>query len=147
MQMIGFIRAPAFLLFVVASISSIESTDGFSTSASQSSTSNLQSTTPSTTSSALHVLDTKHQYITITSDINHGDQTASSTSSNLTPTGADLKAWARGFQTCPNELPSTILDCDLPADFPVGTYYRNGHARFEADDGTPVLHPPSTEME
>jgi hypothetical protein len=61
MQMIGFIRASAFLLFVVASIASIESTDGFSTSASQSSTSNLQSTTPSTTSTALHVLDTKHQ--------------------------------------------------------------------------------------
>ena len=55
MQMIGFIRASAFLLFVVASIASIESTDGFSTSASQSSTSNLQSTTPSTTSTALHV--------------------------------------------------------------------------------------------
>ena len=34
MQMIGFIRASAFLLFV-ASIASIESTDGFSTSASQ----------------------------------------------------------------------------------------------------------------
>jgi len=141
-MMIGFIRASAFLLFVVASIASIESTDGFSTSASQRSTSNPQSTTPSTTSTALHVLDTKHQTIAITSDINHGDQTAStSTSSNLTPTGADLKAWARGFQTCPNELPPTILDCDLPADFPVGTYYRNGHARFEADDGTPVLHP------
>lgn len=54
-MMIGFIRASAFLLFIVASIASIESTDGFSTSASQSSTSNLQSTTPSTTSTALHV--------------------------------------------------------------------------------------------
>ena len=117
MQMIGFIRAPAFLLFVVASIASIESTDGFSTSASQSSTSNLQSTTPSTTSTALHVLDAKHQTITITSDINHCDQTPAS--SNLTLTGADLEAWARGFQTCPNELPPIILDCDLPADFPV----------------------------
>ena len=60
---------------------------------------------------------------------------------NLTRSGADLKAWARGYTTCPKELPPTILDCKLPADFPVGTYYRNGHARFEADDGTPVLHP------
>lgn len=60
----------------------------------------------------------------------------------LTPSGADLNAWAKGFSTCPQELPPTIFDLPLlPPDFPGGTYYRNGHARFEADDGTKVLHP------
>lgn len=67
--------------------------------------------------------------------------TTQTTGSNLTPSGADFQSWARGFTTCPKELPPTILDIDLPDDFPVGTYYRNGHARFEADDGTLVMHP------
>lgn len=61
---------------------------------------------------------------------------------DVSPTGADLTAWAKGFRTCPSELSPTILEVPgLPNDFPIGTYYRNGHARFEADDGTPVLHP------
>lgn len=67
--------------------------------------------------------------------------TTTSSSSSLTPSGADLKAWAKGYTTCPQELPPTLLDIALPPDFPKGTYYRNGHARFEADDGTRVLHP------
>ena len=68
-------------------------------------------------------------------------ETISKLPDNLTPSGGDLRAWAKGFTTCPKELPPTIIGIDLPDDFPVGTYYRNGHARFEADDGTKVLHP------
>ncbi len=59
----------------------------------------------------------------------------------LSPSGADLKSWGRGYTTCPKELPPTVLEIDLPHDFPTGTYYRNGAARYEADDGTKVLHP------
>lgn len=29
----------------------------------------------------------------------------------------------------------------MPLDFPIGTYFRNGHGRFVADDGTTVIHP------
>lgn len=69
-------------------------------------------------------------------------------SSNVNPkspivtTGVDIQAWGNAFNNCPKELPPTIVPLpDLPSDFPTGTYYRNGHARFYADDGTPVLHP------
>lgn len=67
--------------------------------------------------------------------------TVQSTTTKLSRTGADMKAWANGFTNCPVEMPPTILDMKLPADFPVGTYFRNGHGRFTADDGTPVIHP------
>lgn len=60
----------------------------------------------------------------------------------LSPSGADVKAWGRGYSTCPTELPPTVIEIgNLPSDFPTGTYYRNGAARYEADDGTRVLHP------
>jgi all-trans-8'-apo-beta-carotenal 15,15'-oxygenase len=59
----------------------------------------------------------------------------------LSRTGADMKAWANGFTNCPVEMPPTILDMQLPSDFPIGTYFRNGHGRFTADDETPVIHP------
>jgi all-trans-8'-apo-beta-carotenal 15,15'-oxygenase len=59
----------------------------------------------------------------------------------LSRTGADMKAWANGFTNCPVEMPPTIIDMELPSDFPVGTFFRNGHGRFTADDGTPVIHP------
>ena len=76
------------------------------------------------------------------STLQESETSATANTNNLTPTGADLKAWAKGYTTCPKELSPTIIDIDdLPDDFPVGTYYRNGHARFEADDGTNVLHP------
>lgn len=65
----------------------------------------------------------------------------SSHNPKLSRTGADMKAWANGFTNCPQELNPMIINMKLPSDFPVGTYYRNGHARFEADDGTPVIHP------
>ncbi|KAL7469546.1 hypothetical protein ACHAXS_010751 [Conticribra weissflogii] len=58
-------------------------------------------------------------------------------------TQTDLAAWSNGFSNCPAELPPTIvpLPAALPPDFPSGTYYRNGHAKFYADDGTPCIHP------
>ncbi len=64
------------------------------------------------------------------------------TEPKLSKNGHDNEAWKRGFTTCPKEIQPTVLEFpDLPEDFPVGTYYRNGHGRFEADDGTKVLHP------
>jgi all-trans-8'-apo-beta-carotenal 15,15'-oxygenase len=64
------------------------------------------------------------------------------TKKKLSRTGADLDSWRKGFSTCPKELPPTLLsNINLPNDFAPGTYYRNGHARFEADDGQKVLHP------
>jgi all-trans-8'-apo-beta-carotenal 15,15'-oxygenase len=60
----------------------------------------------------------------------------------ISNTGHDLEAWKNGFTTCPKEYPPTVLDFpDLPADFPLGTYYRNGHGRFESQDGVRVQHP------
>lgn len=73
---------------------------------------------------------------------NLDEVTSSSVASeNLSRTGADLDAWRRGYSTCPKEIPPTKLRVELPKDFPSGTYYRNGGARYEADDGTKVLHP------
>eukprot|EP00984_Skeletonema_dohrnii_P018187 scaffold8428_cov120-Skeletonema_dohrnii-CCMP3373.AAC.3 len=47
------------------------------------------------------------------------------------------------FSNCPRELEPTIIELPevLPPDFPTGTLYRNGHARFVAEDETPCLHP------
>lgn len=54
----------------------------------------------------------------------------------------DHNAWKNGFTTCPNEITPTCIDFpNLPNDFPIGTLYRNGHGRFESDDGIKVLHP------
>lgn len=63
--------------------------------------------------------------------------------SPIITTGIDFAAWKNAFSNCPRELEPTIIDLQdaLPADFPTGTYYRNGHARFYADDSTPCLHP------
>jgi all-trans-8'-apo-beta-carotenal 15,15'-oxygenase len=59
----------------------------------------------------------------------------------LSKSGHDNEAWKKGFTSCPEELPPTVLEFpDLPSDFPVGTYYRNGHGRFESDDGVRVQH-------
>lgn len=68
-------------------------------------------------------------------------ENSSMQNTKLSRTGADMTAWANGFTNCPKEMQPTVLDMKLPSDFPVGTYYRNGHGRFEADDGTPVIHP------
>jgi len=37
-------------------------------------------------------------------------------------------------------MPPTVIPCKLPHDFPPGTYFRNGHGRFVADDGTTTAH-------
>ena len=59
----------------------------------------------------------------------------------LSITGHDQEAWENAYTTCPKEIPPTVVPFpDLPSDFPVGTYYRNGHARFESDDGIRVKH-------
>uniref|UniRef100_A0A7S4N1Z6 Uncharacterized protein n=1 Tax=Odontella aurita TaxID=265563 RepID=A0A7S4N1Z6_9STRA len=62
-------------------------------------------------------------------------------SSPLSRFGHDHEAWKNGYSTCPVEVSPTVLDLpDLPGDFPAGTYYRNGHACFESDDGVQCLH-------
>jgi all-trans-8'-apo-beta-carotenal 15,15'-oxygenase len=63
--------------------------------------------------------------------------------SPIITTGVDFAAWKNAFSNCPRELGPTIIELPevLPPDFPTGTYYRNGHARFCADDATPCLHP------
>ena len=56
-------------------------------------------------------------------------------------TSHDNQAWIAAYKTCPMETPPTIINCDdIPSDFPLGTYYRNGHARFESDDGERAYH-------
>eukprot|EP00541_Cyclophora_tenuis_P016366 CAMPEP_0116564512 /NCGR_PEP_ID=MMETSP0397-20121206/13346_1 /TAXON_ID=216820 /ORGANISM="Cyclophora tenuis, Strain ECT3854" /LENGTH=572 /DNA_ID=CAMNT_0004091107 /DNA_START=245 /DNA_END=1963 /DNA_ORIENTATION=- len=42
-------------------------------------------------------------------------------------------------QECPTA--KMVAGLELPYDFPQGTYYRNGPGRFNADDGTSVIHP------
>ena len=63
--------------------------------------------------------------------------------SPILTTGVDFSAWKNAFSNCPRELGPTIVELPeaLPPDFPTGTYYRNGHARFCADDATSCLHP------
>jgi all-trans-8'-apo-beta-carotenal 15,15'-oxygenase len=63
--------------------------------------------------------------------------------SPIITTGVDFAAWKNAFSNCPRELEPTIIELPeaIPPDFPTGTYYRNGHARFCADDATPCLHP------
>lgn len=59
----------------------------------------------------------------------------------LSKSGHDNEAWKAGYTSCSEELPPTVLEFPgLPKDFPVGTYYRNGHGRFESDDGVRVQH-------
>ena len=73
--------------------------------------------------------------------------THSKVNNNLSPAGHDHEAWKRGYTTCPAELGPLYLDLNsdnpmhtIPPDFPDGTYYRNGHGRFEANDGVRVHH-------
>ena len=56
--------------------------------------------------------------------------------------GHDHEAWKNCYTNCPHEIPPTWIDCpNLPSDFPAGTYFRNGHARFQATgDGTKIAH-------
>lgn len=59
----------------------------------------------------------------------------------LSRTGHDNEAWKASYTSCPEEIEPTVLDFpNLPSDFPVGTYYRNGHGRFESDDGIRCQH-------
>ena len=59
----------------------------------------------------------------------------------LSISGHDHEAWKNGYTSCAVEVPPTIIDIpDLPTDFPVGTYYRNGHGCFESQDGIQVRH-------
>jgi all-trans-8'-apo-beta-carotenal 15,15'-oxygenase len=63
------------------------------------------------------------------------------TQSRLSNSGHDHEAWKNGYTTCSEEIGPVWIDCpDLPSDFPEGTYYRNGHGRFESDDGVRVFH-------
>jgi all-trans-8'-apo-beta-carotenal 15,15'-oxygenase len=59
----------------------------------------------------------------------------------LSRSGHDPKAWKNGYRTATVEIPPTLIDIpNLPADFPSGTYYRNGHACFESPDGIRCRH-------
>ena len=59
----------------------------------------------------------------------------------LSRSGHDTEAWKKGYTSCTAETPPTLLDiADLPDDFPLGTYYRNGHACFESPDGIKARH-------
>ena len=52
---------------------------------------------------------------------------AAVTDARLSISGHDPEAWKNGYTSCTEEVPPTVLDFpDLPSDFPVGTYYRNG---------------------
>ena len=67
--------------------------------------------------------------------------TAKRPSTTLSKTGHDNTAWINSWTTCPEEIPPTVLDFpNLPEDFPTGTYYRNGHGRFQSTDNVRVQH-------
>lgn len=52
------------------------------------------------------------------------------TATTLSRTGHDHEAWKRMYTSCKDEIKPTVLEfADLPADFPIGTLYRNGHVR------------------
>ena len=52
---------------------------------------------------------------------------AAETGARLSISGHDREAWKNGYTSCTAEVPPTVLEFpDLPSDFPVGTYYRNG---------------------
>lgn len=50
----------------------------------------------------------------------------------------DQKAWESGYTTCKQEI-CDVITTQLPQDVH-GTYYRNGHAKFEAGNDI-YLHP------
>ena len=59
----------------------------------------------------------------------------------LTRSGADEQSWLNTYTNCEKELaPTELPDLDLPSDFPVGTYFRNGHGCFVAKDGQKCKH-------
>jgi all-trans-8'-apo-beta-carotenal 15,15'-oxygenase len=60
--------------------------------------------------------------------------------------GADINAWRNGYTTAPYETtnPEPLQaqgTNKLPSDMTPGTYFRNGHGRFESDDGVVATHP------
>ena len=59
----------------------------------------------------------------------------------LLPSGGDEAAFVHSYCNAEECPPTAVPDLELPADFPTGTYFRNGAARFVASDGTKVLHP------
>jgi len=62
-------------------------------------------------------------------------------SSGLLKSGGDESAYIGSYTNC-KECPPTLLSgLDVPADFPKGTYFRNGGGKFVAEDRTKVLHP------
>jgi all-trans-8'-apo-beta-carotenal 15,15'-oxygenase len=76
-----------------------------------------------------------------TADVDSKEITSVPSSRPLSRSGHDNEAWKNGYSSCPKEVPPTVLEFnDLPSDFPVGTYYRNGHGRFESDDGIRTQH-------
>lgn len=50
-----------------------------------------------------------------------------------------VEAWRKGYQTCKAEVCKNIIDAGIPLDLE-GTYYKNGHAKFEAGKEQ-YLHP------
>ena len=55
------------------------------------------------------------------------EQAADETGARLSISGHDPEAWRNGYTSCTAEVPPTVIEFpDLPSDFPVGTYYRNG---------------------
>jgi all-trans-8'-apo-beta-carotenal 15,15'-oxygenase len=57
----------------------------------------------------------------------------------LLKSGGDEAAFIRSFCNA-EECPPSLIDLKIPADFPPGTYFRNGAGRFVANDGTRVMH-------
>lgn len=70
-----------------------------------------------------------------------GSNLEATSEKSIIPSGADFEAYLGSYSSCTSEVQPTFLSCPLPEDFPLGTYYRNGGCRFEADDGTKVMHP------
>jgi all-trans-8'-apo-beta-carotenal 15,15'-oxygenase len=57
----------------------------------------------------------------------------------LLKSGGDEAAFIRSFCNA-EECPPSFIDLTIPSDFPPGTYFRNGAGRYEANDGTQVMH-------
>ena len=58
---------------------------------------------------------------------------------HMLASGGDETAYAKSFCNAV-ECPPSLVNLQVPSDFPTGTYFRNGAARFVADDGTKVMH-------
>lgn len=57
----------------------------------------------------------------------------------LLKSGGDEAAYIRSFCNA-EECPPSLINLQIPSDFPAGTYFRNGAGRYVAKDGTKVMH-------